>query len=107
MLYNDGLESKDMWADASRFFVQDQNKTEHMSLQKFYTDSKFGLLTDLRSMADRKMHGSGTRLVNTTDGVQLEIERTTTRSGNVNCHVFVISDSWFNIMDRQLESVQC
>ena len=106
MLYNDGFESKDIWAEASGFFVQDQNKTEHMTLQKFYTDNKFGLLIDLRSMADRKMHGSGTRLVNTADGVQLEIERTTTGSGNVNYHVFVISESQFNIMDRQLESVQ-
>ena len=46
-----------------------------MTLKKFYTDNKFGLLIDLRSMASQEMHGSGTHLVNTTDGVQLEIER--------------------------------
>jgi len=51
------------------------------------------------------MHGSGTGLVNTTDDVQLEIEGKASGSGNVNCHVFPISDSQFNIMDRQLESV--
>jgi len=43
--------------------------------------------------------------VNSTDGVQLEIERKAKGLGNVNCHVFVIADSQFNIMERQLESV--
>jgi len=60
----------------------------------------------MRSMADQSMHGSGTCIVNSTDGVHLEIERTAKGSGNVNCHIFVIADSQFNIMDRQLESVQ-
>jgi len=86
--------------------VKEKNKTEHMNLTKFYTGDKFGLVIDLRSMADQSMHGSGKRIVNTTDGVFLEIERSAKGSGNVNCHVFVISDSQFNILDRQLESVQ-
>lgn len=76
-----------------------------MNVQKYYTDAKFGLLIDLRSMASQEMHGSGTRLVNTTDGVQLEIERNDTGSGIVNCQIFVISDSQFNIMNKQLDSV--
>ena len=51
------------------------------------------------------MHGSGTRIVNSTDGVQLEIEQNGKGSGQVNCHVYIISDSQFNIMGKQLESV--
>ena len=43
-------------------------------------------------MADPAMHGSETHVVNTKDGVQLELERNASRSGNVNCHVFAISD---------------
>lgn len=76
-----------------------------MNVQKYYTEAKFGLLIDLRSMASQEMHGSGTRLVNITDGVQLEIERNGTSSGIVNCQIFVISDSQFNIMNKQLDSV--
>ena len=57
-------------------------------------------------MSSQEMYGSGTRLVNTTDGVQLEIERDAKGSGTVNCHVFIISDAQLNIMNRQLESVQ-
>ncbi|MCV6575333.1 MAG: hypothetical protein OIF58_06310, partial [Cohaesibacter sp.] len=106
MLYNSGIEGKDIWAEACRFFVKTKNKTQHMNLTKFYTDDKFGLLIDLRSMADQALHGSGTRLVNTKDGVQLELERNSSGSSAVNCHVFVISDSQMNIMGRQLESLQ-
>jgi len=106
MLYNNGIEGKDMWEEAERFFVKEKNKTDHMNFTKFYTDDKFGLVIDMLSMADQSMHGSGTRIVNSTDGVQLEIERKAEGSGNVNCHVFVVSDSQINIMDSQLESVQ-
>ena len=75
-----------------------------MTVQKFYAEDKFGLLIDLRSMASQEMHGSGTHLVNTTDGVQLEIERSTGK-GPFNCHIFIISDAQFNIQNRQLDSV--
>ena len=106
MLYNEGIVSTDLWREARRFFVREKNKTEHMNLKLFLAGDRFGLLIDLRSMADRSMHGSGTRLVNTTDGVQLELERKKSGSGNINCQVFVISDAQFNIIGRQLEGLQ-
>ena len=106
MLYNNGIESRDIWSEVSRFFMKEKYKPQHMTLEMFYTKIKFGLLIDLRSMASQEMHGSGTRLVNTTDGVQLEIERDGKGSAQVNCHVIVISDSQFNIIDKQLDSVQ-
>ena len=104
MLYNNGIEGEDAWRQASRFFMKENNKPQHMNLNKFYAKDRFGFLIDLRSMASQEMHGSGTRLVNTTDGVQLEIKRTSGK-GNFNCHVFVISDAQFNIQNRQLDSV--
>jgi len=76
-----------------------------MKLQMFNTGDRFELLIDLRFMADQTMHGSGRRLVNTTYGVQLEIERKTSGSGDVNCRIYLISDAQFNIIGRQLESV--
>jgi len=106
MLYNEGIVATDLWREARRFFVREKNKTEHMNLKLFLAGNRFGLLVDLRSMADRSMHGSGTRLVNTTDGVQLEIERKASGSGDINCQVFVISDAQFNILGNQLKDVQ-
>ena len=104
MLYNSGIESEDAWRQASRFFMKEKQKPQHMTLNKFYAKDKFGLLIDLRSMASQEMYGSGTHLVNTRDGVQLEIKRTTGK-GPLNCHIFVISDAQFNVQNRQLDSV--
>ena len=79
-----------MWEEAHRFFVKEKNKTEHM---KFYADNMFGLVIDMHSMAAQPMHGSGKRIVYSTDGVQLEIERNAKGAGDVNSHIFVIFDS--------------
>ena len=45
-----------------------------MDHTKFYTDNKFELLIDLRSLTETTMKGSGIRLVNTKDSVFLEID---------------------------------
>ena len=106
MIYNNSLAAEDLWEEASRFFVREKNKTEHMTPKLFMAGDRFGLLIDLRCMADRTMHGSGVRLVNSTDGVQLELERTASGSGTINCQVFVISDAQLGIIGNQLEAVQ-
>jgi len=106
MLDNEGIVATDLWREVRRFFVREKNKTEHMNLKLFLTGDRFGLLVDLHPMADCSMHGSGVHLVNTTDGVQLEIERKASGSGTINCPVFMISDALFPILGNQLEPVQ-
>ena len=106
MFYNSGIEGKDMWEEAHNVFLKEKNKTEHMDMTKFYTGDRFGLMIDMRSMVNQNMHGNSARIVNSTDGVQLEIEQKTEGSGDVKCHVFVIADTQFNIMERQLVDVQ-
>lgn len=46
MLYNNGIESQDIWAEVSRFFMKEKHKPQHMTLKTFYADNKFGLLID-------------------------------------------------------------
>ena len=77
-----------------------------MNLKKFYTGDKFGLLINLHPMANHAMYESDMWLVKTKDGVQLELEQNASGSCNVNCHVFVISDSQMSIQGQQLDSVQ-
>ena len=62
-------------------------------------------LNSMTGPSGEAMHGNGIRHT-TIDGVKLEIEQNARGSDNVNCNVFVISDSQSNIVDRQLESVQ-
>ena len=105
-VYNEGISGSDMWQELTRHFKPSTNGRPNMTLAKYLTANKFGLWIDLRSMEDTTMHGNGQRLVNTQDGVQLEIERTASGSGTTNCHIFTVSDSQMNIVGRQLESVQ-
>ena len=58
MLYNNGIDGMDTWAEACRFLCKTKNETPHMTLKKFYTESKFRLLIDLRSMPDQRV-GAG------------------------------------------------
>ena len=106
-VYNEGISGSDMWKELTRHFnPSPKSGRPNMTLAKYLSGNKFGLWIDLRSMADTTMHGNGQRLVNTQDGVQLEIERTASGSGILNCYIFTVSDSQMNIMGQQLESVQ-
>ena len=103
---NEGLNGSDMWQELTRHFKPSTNGQPNMTLAKYLTSNKFGLWIDLRSMTDTTMHGNGQRLVNSQDGVQLEIDRKASGSGTTNCHIFTISDAQMNIMEQQLKSVQ-
>ena len=105
-VYNEGLSGSDMWQELTRHFNPSTNGRPNMTLAKYLTGNKLGLWIDLRSMADTTMHGNGQRMVNTQDGVQLEIDRKASGSGTTNCYIFTVSDSQMNIMGQQLESVQ-
>ena len=109
-IYSNGIEAKDFWEEARRYINPIGRSvgggTPNINHKKFYTEDKFGLLIDMRSMTDQAMHGSGMQVLNVEDGIQLELERDLVGSGNVNCHVFVISDSQLNIRGRQFYFVQ-
>ena len=105
-VYSQGLMGRDLWEEAARHFVQDENENSDMDVTRFHTENKFRLFVDLRSTEDTILHGAGLRLVNSKDGVQLEIRRASGGSGNLNCHVFVIADAQFNLLNGQLDSIQ-
>lgn len=110
-VYSQGLKPYDFWKEAQRRFgaaktLHREARDTIMSPSSFYGDNKFALWIDLRTCDDQEIHGGGLRLVNTRDGVQLEIKRTTSGSGTINCHVFVVADAQLNLLNSQLESIQ-
>ena len=72
----------------------------------FYTGGHFGLFIDLRTMAENSLHSSGLRFANSAGGIELELKRTTSGLGNVNCYIFIISDAQVNLLNGQLDSIQ-
>ena len=85
-VYNEGISGADMWSEISRLFKPKAgfHGRPHMDLTKYLTGNKFGLFIDLRSMESTTLHGHGQRLVNTQEGVLLEIERNASGSGQTN-----------------------
>ena len=111
-VYNNGIKGHDMWREASRLFSTKNKKngigiySPNMTLAKYLTSNNFGFFLDLRSMAGTNMHGSGQRLVNSENGVQIAITRNTSGSGNVRSHIFSISEAQLNSIERQLLDIQ-
>ena len=60
---------------------------------------------DIKSMRDSELHGSGLKLVNMKEGVQLAINRKVSGLRNVKCHIFIPLDAQLNIINPELESV--
>ncbi|RMX42700.1 hypothetical protein pdam_00025616 [Pocillopora damicornis] len=74
-----------------------------MNARDFSAGDRFTLFMDLRNMRDNDLHGSGLRLVNTKERVQLAINRKASGFGNVECHIFILSDAQLIIINRELE----
>ena len=101
-IYSQGIKKRDLWEEVFRRFGKE---TSSLNATDFYAGERFALFTDLRSIKENNLHGSGLRLVNTKEGVQLTINRTTSGSGNAKCHIFILSDAQLNLVNKELESV--
>jgi len=108
-IYSQGIKPLDMWHEVVRRFGKydaNDHLTSDMDATKFYTEDKFALFIDLRSMRDQDMHGSGLMLVKTQDGVLLEINRKTSSVDEiVQCHIFIIADAQVSNMNNVLDSI--
>lgn len=101
-VFSQGMKTRDIWEEVKRKFGKENSS---MTSGEFYAGDRFALFVDLRSMKDNELHGSGLRLVNSKDGVQLTMNRKTSEEGEVKCHIFIFSDAQFNIVNRELESI--
>ena len=99
-LFSKGMLKTDFWSA----IVKKMGVTDNVAQKDFYSD-KFALWVDLRTYQDKELHGSGLMLNSTKDGVKLELKRTTSGSGNINCHVFVVADAVMEVENADLKSI--
>ena len=99
-LYSKGMKKTDFWD----VVVRKMGVTDNITQKDFY-DNKFALWVDLRTHPSDELHGGGLLLNSTKDGVKLEIKRTATGSGNVNCYVFVVADAVMEVENSNLKSI--
>ena len=102
-LYSDGLKKRDMYAEAKRFFDNGLD-TSFVSLEKLY-NNKFACVVDFRTVDDKKVSGSGRKLIGTQVGLLLEIEKEAT-TANLSCHVFVVADGLMNVVQNKFQKLE-
>ena len=70
-----------------------------------YLTEKYALWLDLRATEDNKLHGSGRRIENGSEGITIQVYKIQEDDKPVNIHLFVLSDAQLNIEDTRLKDV--
>jgi hypothetical protein len=115
-LYGQGLRSYQMWDEAKKFFAAGSKRHPEVamvakdlgladvSLGEFLT-TKYALWLDLRTTDDDQLHGSGRAVLNASQGLTIQIEKTAEEPGVLNIYMYIIMDAQLNIEDGRFIQV--
>ena len=81
-------------------FIQKDLQLHNVNIASYYTD-KYALWLDFRTIDDNKLHGSGRRLENTSEGIRLQITKKAESAGKLSCYLNLFQDAQINISDTQ------
>ena len=80
--------------------IQEDLQRHNVNIAPYYTD-KYALWLDFQAIDDNKLHGSGRRLENTSEGIRLQITKGTGSAGKLSCYLYIFQDAQINISDAQ------
>ena len=86
--------------------IQKDLQLHNVDIASYYTD-KYALWLDFRTIDDNKLHGSGRRLENTSEGIRLQITKEAGDTGKLSCYLYIFQDAQINISDAQFLNVLC
>ena len=84
--------------------TQKNLQLHNVNITSYYTD-KYALWLDFRTIDDNRLHGSGRRLENTSDGIRLQITKESGSAGKLSCYLYIFQDAQINISDAQFLNV--
>ena len=84
--------------------IQKDLQLHNVNIASYYTD-KYALWLDFRTIDDNRLHSSGRRLENTSEGIRLQITKKTGGAGKLSCYLFIYQDAQINISDAQFLNV--
>ena len=113
-LYAQNMEYRHHYDEIVKHFAEGQLK-EAGAIQKdlqlhsvhiasYYTD-KYALWLDFRTIDDNRLHGSGRRLENTSEGIRLQITKEAGADSKLSCYLYIFQDAQINISDAQFLNV--
>ena len=80
--------------------IQKDLQLHNVNIASYYTD-KYALWLDFRTIDDNRLHGSGRRLENTSEGIRLQITKESGSAGKLSCYLYIFQDAQINISDAQ------
>ena len=84
--------------------IQKDPQLNNVNIASYYTD-KYALWLDFRIIDNNKLHGSGRRLRNTSEGMRLQITKEAGSTGKLSCYLYILQDAQINISDAQFLNV--
>ena len=84
--------------------IQKDLRLHNVNIASYYTD-KYALWLDFRTTNDNRLHGSGRRLENTSEGISLQITKEAGSAGKLSCYSYIFQDPQINISDAQFLNV--
>ena len=84
--------------------IQKDLQLHNVNMASYYT-SKYALWLDFRTIDDNRLHGSGRRLENTSEGICLQITKEAGADSKLSCYLYIFQDTQINISDSQFLNV--
>ena len=115
-LYAQGMRSFEQYDEICKYFTEgkqrDNNANEirkHLQLYNLslgeYLVNKYALWLDFRTIDENKLHGTGRRIENASEGITLQIEKKAESAGALNAYSYLIMDAQLNIQNGAYVSV--
>ena len=84
--------------------IQKDLQLHNVNIASYCTD-KYALWLDFRTIDDNRLHGSGRRLENASEGIRLQITKESGAAGKLSCYLYIFQDAQINISDAQFLNV--
>ena len=84
--------------------IQKDLQLHNVNISSYCTD-KYALWLDFRTIDDNRLHGSGTRFKNTSEGIRLQVTKEAGAAGKLSCYLYIFQDAQININDTQFLNV--
>ena len=84
--------------------IQKDLQLHNVNIASYYTD-KYALWLDFRTMDDNRLHSSGRRLENNSEGIRLQITKEAGSAGKLSYYLYIFQDTQINISNTQFFNV--
>ena len=108
-LYAQNMEYRCQYDEIVKHFaesgaIRKDLQLHNVNIGSYYTD-KYALWLDFRTIDDNRLHGSGRRLENTSEGIRLQVTKEAGVLVKLSCYLYIFQDTQINISDAQFLNV--